>query len=246
MRFSIMRFSPAMISAALLLAVASPALAAGPGDRDRDGLGFHPAAAGRIADSIRMARLDAKDPPAGRNRDTKNPARSDLIQIIVYYNAAIKRDPKDDDAYFHRGIANFYAGAAPQALADLGQASRLDPTYAYYPLWIDIVAKRSNAASRLPQAIAHVDMSKWPAPVIHMFLGETTPAAVLAAADDADAHTKRGQICEANFYSGELALQQGAKDEAVRLFRLAAGDCPRGFAEGPAAVSELAALAETQ
>jgi lipoprotein NlpI len=238
-----MRFSATTISTALLLMVASPGLAAGPGAGNPadEGTG-----ASRIADYIQMVRLDAKDPDARRNRDTKDQAKSDLIQIIVYYNAAIKRDPKDDDAYFHRGIANFFAGAVPQALADLGQASKLDPTYAYYPLWIDIVAKRSNAASRLPQALAHVDMNKWPAPVIHMFLGETTPAAVLAAADNPDANTKRGQICEANFYSGELALQQGAKDEALRLFRLAAGDCPRGFAEGPAAVSELAALGGTQ
>ena len=113
------------------------------------------------------------------------------------------------------------------------QASKIDPTYAYYALWIDIVDKRSNAESRLPQAIAHFDMTKWPAPVIHMFLGETTPQAVLAAADDRDATTKRGQLCEANFYSGELALQQGDKAEATRLFRLAAAGCPREFVEGP-------------
>jgi hypothetical protein len=49
-----------------------------------------------------------------------------------------------------------------------------------------------------------------------------TPEAVLAAADDPDANTKKDQVCEANFYSGEFALLQGAKDEAARLFRLAA------------------------
>jgi lipoprotein NlpI len=231
-----MRFYLTMISSALLLAVASPAPAAGPAAWDA-------AIANRGADHIQTVRLDAKDPDARHNRGTKDQTKSALNQIIVYYNAAIKRDPKDDDAYFHRGIANFYAGALPQALADLGQASKLDPTYAYYALWIDIVDKRGHAESGLTQAIAHVDMTKWPAPVIRMFLGETTPAAVLAAADDPDANTKRGQICEANFYSGELALQQGAKDEAARLFHLAAADCPRGFAEGPAAVSEIEALA---
>jgi lipoprotein NlpI len=168
--------------------------------------------------------------------------KSELNQIIVYYNTAIKHDPNDDDAYFHRGIANFYAGALPQALADLSQASRLDPEYAYYALWIGIVDRRGNAASRLAQAIAHVDMTKWPAPVIRMFLGQATPAAVLAAADDPDAKTKAGQVCEANSYSAELALQQGAKAEAERLFRLAAAGCPREFVEGPAANSELAAL----
>jgi lipoprotein NlpI len=52
----------------------------------------------------------------------------------------------------------------------------------------------------------------------------------------------KGQICEANFYSGELALQQSAKNEAIRLFRLAAADCPKTFEERLAAKAELRAL----
>jgi lipoprotein NlpI len=127
-------------------------------------------------------------------------------------------------------------------VADLAQASKLDPEYAYYALWIDIIDKRRNEASSLPQAAAHFNMSKWPAPVIRLFLGETTPAAVLAAVDDPDPTTRGGQLCEANFYSGEFALQQGAKEEAKRLFRLAAAGCARDFVEGPAAGAELNAL----
>jgi lipoprotein NlpI len=74
-------------------------------------------------------------------------------------------------------------------------------------------------------------MTVWPAPVIRLFLGQMTPAAVLVATDDPDARKKPGQLCEVRFYSGELALRQGAKDEAARLFRLAAGDCPEFFIE---------------
>jgi tetratricopeptide (TPR) repeat protein len=191
-----------------------------------------------------MIRLDPKDPDPRRNRDAKDQAKSDLDQIIVYYNAAIKHDPKDDDAYFHRGIAKFYAGALPQALADLSEASKLDPQYAYYALWSDIIDKRGDMASSFPQALSKINVTKWPAPVIRLFLGQTTPAAVLAAADDPDASTKRGQVCEANFYIGELALQQGAKEEATHLFRLAAAGCARDFVEGSAAGAELNALGE--
>jgi len=54
-------------------------------------------------------------------------SQSDLYQIIAYYNDAIRRDPRDDDAYFHRGLAKLYAGALPAAIADLAQASKLDP-----------------------------------------------------------------------------------------------------------------------
>jgi lipoprotein NlpI len=243
-----MRFSATMISAALLVAVAGPALAA---DRDANtGIVLYANGdlntANPIAATIETVRLDAKDPDAHHSRGAKDQAKSDLNQIIVYYNAAIKHDPADDDAYFHRGLANFYAGAVPQALADLARASKLDPQYPYYPLWIDIIDKRTDQASRLPQAISHIDMTKWPAPVVRLFLGQLTPTDLLAAADDTDADTRKGQVCEANFYIGELALQQGDKAEAARLFRLAATDCPREFVEGPSARSELAALGDNQ
>ena len=107
------------------------------------------------------------------------------------------------------------------------QASAVAPKNAYTAIWLDIVAQRNNLASPLAQASAQVDMTAWPAPVIRMFMGQMTPAAVLAAADDPDPNKKKGQVCEANFYGGELALRTGAKDEATRLFRLAASDCPK-------------------
>jgi lipoprotein NlpI len=214
-----MRLSTTLIAVGLL--AASPALAGMP-------------------DLTRMVRLEAKDPDARHGRGAKE--QSDLYQTIVYYNDAIRRDPRDDDAYFHRGLAKLYAGAVPAALADFSQASRLDPDYAYYALWIDIIDKRRNAAGSLAQAAARFNMTKWPAPVVRLFLGETTPDAVLAAAADPDPVTRRGQLCEANFYAGQFALQRGATQDAARLFRLAAADCPHEFIEGPAANAELAAL----
>jgi lipoprotein NlpI len=57
-----------------------------------------------------------------------------------------------------------------------------------------------------------------------------------------DTNTERGQICEANFYIGELALQRSDKDEAAGLFRLAADGCPKGFIEYEGATAELKAL----
>jgi lipoprotein NlpI len=239
-----MRMSVSLIAAGLM--VASPALA---GDqRDGRGTAFSAAAdvAGAVSPYIQMVRLDAKDPDVHRNRGTKDQGKAlskdDLYQMIAYYNASIRRDPKDDDAYFHRGLANLYAGALPSAIADLSQASRIDPQYAYYALWIDIIDKRLNEASSLAQAAAHFNMGKWPAPVVRLFLGDATPADVLAAANDPDPVTRNGQLCEANFYNGEFALQQGDKQEAARLFRLAADSCSHEFVEGAAANSELAAL----
>ena len=122
------------------------------------------------------------------------------------------------------------------------QSSALNPKYAYAALWLHIVDTRNNLPSRLAEAAKQIDMSKWPSPVIRLFLGQTTPQALLATTEDPDAKTKQRKVCEANFYSAELALERHAKDEATRLFRLAATGCPNGFTERAAAHAELEAL----
>ena len=109
----------------------------------------------------------------------------------------------------------------------------------YDALWLDIAGQRNNVPSRLSSATTSVDMAAWPAPLIRMFLGRITPAAVLIAADSADPTKKKNQACVANFYTGELALRTGAKDGAARLFRLAANDCPHATVEWSAANAEL-------
>jgi lipoprotein NlpI len=88
-------------------------------------------------------------------------------------------------------------------------------------------------------------MTAWPAPVIRLFMGQMTAGALLAAADDPDATKRKGQVCEANFYTGELSLLKGSKNEATRLFRIAASDCPHNFIEWDGANAELKALGVT-
>jgi len=206
----------------------------GKGDSDR-----------AIADLTEAIRLDPKSASAHNNRGNAYRAKSDLNRAIADYDQAIKLAPKYADAFFNRGLANLYAGSLPQALADMDQANALAPKDPYAAIWLDIVNKRSSLPSRLAQAVTQIDMTSWPAPVIRLYLRQLTPAAVLAAADDANADTKKGQLCEANFYSGELALQQGAKEEAARLFGLVTAQCPKGFFEWPAANAELRALGKS-
>ena len=76
-----------------------------------------------------------------------------------------------------------------------------------------------------------------------MYLGQLPYDAALAAADDPDAVKKRGQVCEATMYGGELALRSGAKDDARSRFTAAANDCPKAFTEWSTANLALKALA---
>ena len=199
-----------------------------------------------IADHSEAIRLDPTFAAAYVNRGNAYRAKDDLDRAIADYDQAIRLDPKKLSAYLSRGRANLYAGALATALADFEQANARHPKDAYAALWRDIADTRSHRPSRLADAAARIDMTQWPAPVIRLYLGQMTPEAVLAAADNPDADTKNGRMCEANFYTGELQLQQGKTDDATRLFRLAAASCPKGFVEFDGATAELKALGAAQ
>jgi lipoprotein NlpI len=169
-------------------------------------------------------------------------AKGELDRAMVDYDHAIDLDSKDARSYRNRGIAYFEFGATSKALADFDQSIALDPKDAYTALWRDLADRRGERPSRLSDAVAQLDMNKWPAPVIRLFLGQTTAGEVLVAADDANVWTKKSQTCEANFYIGELALRRSEKDEAVRLFGLVVADCPKTFFEYLTANAELRAL----
>ena len=195
-----------------------------------------------IADFGEAIKLDPKSGKFVAARGDAYRARGDNDRAVADYTEAIQLNPKSALGTFGRGRLYFLTGSFEKALADFSQASAIVPDNAYVALWLDIAARRGNVSGRLAQASSQIDMKVWPAPVIKLLTDQMTPAAVLAAADDPDATKKRGQVCEVNFYSAELSLAKGSKDEATRLFRLAAGDCPHSFAQWDAAVAELKTL----
>jgi tetratricopeptide (TPR) repeat protein len=195
-----------------------------------------------ITDCDEAIRLDPTFAVAYRNRGNAYRYKGEIGSAVADYNQAIELSPKFFQAYLARGLLSLDAGELPKALADINQASALNPKDPYTALWLDIVNKRSELPSRLAEATAQIDMTKWPASVIRLYLGQMTPEAVLAAAADRDASKQKRQVCEANFFSGELALRQGSKDEATRLFRIAEEGCPKDSFQLIAANDELKAL----
>lgn len=197
-----------------------------------------------IADYSEAIRLEPKRFSFYVNRGVAYRRKGDYDGAIANHSEGIRVLPEAARLYFERARANLYGGSLPKALADVSRTRELVPKDLSTVLLLDIIGQRSGLPSRLPQAIATIDMTVWPAPIIRMFMGQLTPAAVLAAADDPDATKKRKQFCDANFYSGLLALRQDAKVEAARLFRLAANDCPRDTNQWIDANAELKALGE--
>lgn len=159
------------------------------------------------------------------------------------FSKAIKLDANEATSYFNRGVAYYVIGDRnPDAIADFKKAGELDPKDAYAALWRELAERRNNSPSHLAEAAKQLDMTVWPAPVIRHFLGELTIEQTYGAAFDTDPKTKAAQTCEANFYSGELALLKKNKKEAQRLLKLAADQCPPSFIESTAALAELIPL----
>ena len=148
-----------------------------------------------IADYDQTIRIDPKNTRAYTVRGVAWAAKGDLDRAIADYDQAIRLEPKNSSWYFHRGLSNLYAGALPTALADLNQASELNPRHADAALWLDIVNRRSHLPSRLAEAAKQINMTWWPAPVIRLYLGQLTPEALLAAADDANPRARNGHGC---------------------------------------------------
>jgi lipoprotein NlpI len=195
-----------------------------------------------IADYSEAIRLDPKYESAYVNRAEAYAAKGDNNRANGDFNEAIRLDPKNIGIYLTRGSIYFRGGSFAKAQADFKRAAELGPKYAHIALMLDLAERRNGLPSRLSRTTSELDTKAWPAPVVRLMLGEITPAALLAAADDGDPEKKRHQVCTANFFSGELAILQGAKDEALRLFRLAASDCPQARSERSYAKAELRAL----
>lgn len=199
-------------------------------------------AAQAFADFAQAAQRNPRDADAQYNLGNAYAAKGETAQAIKAYSAAIAADRRNANAYVARAIAQLYAGAPAKAQMDLWLAQRVAPTNAYAALWLDIAQRRAQRPPTFAQTARRLDMTAWPAPVVKLWRGEIGAEALLAAADSADAATKRAQLCEANFYGGEFALLKGAKDDATALFAAAAKDCPEPFLERMAANAELKSL----
>jgi lipoprotein NlpI len=200
-----------------------------------------------IADCTEAIRLDPKHAQPYNVRGTAWRNKWDLERAISDYTEAIRLENRDpSDLYYVRGITSVYAGSLPAALADLNKAAELDPKSAWTALWLVITNNRMRRPNQLAQATAKLDMTKWPAPLVRLFLSQATPQAVLDEAAEADGKRWQGRLCEADFYVGATALMRAAKDEAENRFKFAVVNCPKRFTEWWTANAELRALGMRQ
>ena len=199
-----------------------------------------------IADYDQAIKLDPDYPNAYHNRGMIHLIRGDYDAAMADCNQAIKLNPDYALGYFVRGLVYFDEGNFAKAQADLKKSAELNPKKVVTALWLYVAERRNHASTQLAQTAGQFDSKAWPAPVIRLFLGEASPDDTLKVAETTGPTNKTTQICEADFYIGEYDLATGAKEQALRLLRLAHENCAQLDDEWRASNSEIKALARAQ
>jgi tetratricopeptide (TPR) repeat protein len=196
-----------------------------------------------LADYDQAIVLNPNNVFAFNNRGIIHRIKGDIDRAIADYDAAIHLNPNEATFYYNRGSAKVFAGSSGEALDDFKHAATLKPKSAYVALWIDILAHRDHLPRELAAHAAQLDMSRWPAPIVRLYLGQATQADVIAAADGNE-KVKTEKLCTAYFFGGELALSRGVEEEAARLLHLAVENCAKDAIPRADAISELKTLGE--
>jgi tetratricopeptide (TPR) repeat protein len=179
------------------------------------------------------------------NRGGVREVMGDLARADADYAEAIRLAPEHHLAYLLRGVSRLAAGSFEDAIADLKQVRRLNPKDGLGALWLEIAERRSGLPSRLAGEVGGLDMTAWPAPIVRLFLGAAKLEAVLAEVNGKAAPARKGYACDAYSFAGQLASLEGQKDEAVRLYRLAAESCPARSRAMAVVSADLKALGAT-
>jgi lipoprotein NlpI len=187
-----------------------------------------------ISDYTAAIKLDPKNGDAYNLRGWAHFARTEMSQAIADSTAALRINPNLVFAYRNRGRAQVYSGRPKLAVEDLSKAVQRAPTDAAGVLWLAIARSRAKQEDRkeLEDFASKIDRDKWPAPILAVYLGTSTPDELRSkAAAWPDANARREIACDADVYLGLYALATEDKDEASRLFQSATENCPVGAAE---------------
>ena len=157
--------------------------------------------------------------------------KGEYTLALADLNELVRRFPQSADAYRDRGVAYLYSGHLAEAQQDISHAVQLNPRGPYDVIWLYIARTKAGAKAEdeLAKNAAALDVTKWPAPVIQLFLGKITPDAVLQAAADKDPEKSTKQQCQANFYIAEYQAFRGQHEVAQKNFRLAGETCNRNY-----------------
>jgi tetratricopeptide (TPR) repeat protein len=178
------------------------------------------------------------------NRGTAYRGLGNYEKALEDFNKSIQLEPDYALAYRNLGSTYFFLGQFDKAKASyepvLGMNSSSQDVY-YAVIWHYLSQKRAGKAEavRLSEYTARLDLTKWPGPVLELFLGKTTPEGLLAAAKDRYKTLENQKLCEAYFYLGQYYLIMGEESMGRTMFQRCLDTGVKAFVEYEGANIEL-------
>jgi tetratricopeptide (TPR) repeat protein len=195
-----------------------------------------------LADDSKALALEPRSPGVLFERAQAYQDQGDYTDAVTDITNGLRLYPSNADARLQLGLAQWEAGNFADATTAFGQVVQVRPDFPYAMIWRALSQSRTGQdyTTEFAASTAKLDMVKWPAPLVRLFQGQSTPDAALRAAANPDPEIAKQQTCEANFYAGEWDLMHGAQAAAIPLLQVARATCPYDFIERDAAIAELA------
>jgi lipoprotein NlpI len=160
----------------------------------------------------------------GASDDILTLGPSDNDRALAEFNQAIQLAPNNASPVAARGHANFDLGNYQTAASDFSHAVTLEPDTPETIPWLYIAQARlgiQTSITDLTANAARAKSTKWPYPIIEMFLGRRTEQATLEAGGSPS------ELCEAQFFVAERLLLRENRTAAIDRLRSAVDTCPK-------------------
>jgi len=199
------------------------------------------------SDFNRAIKLNASDAEAWNGRALVSLAEGRISEAVGDFNHAIELAPQSGAYFANRATARMIDGDEKHAVEDFRHAAKFDPAEPFVHLLLFIAQARAgepDAAKSMLAGYAESHQTQdWPRPIIDLFLGRGSPAAVERAAKvAAENKDAAGQGFDANFYIGQWALLSGDEASAAQRLKSVYDTRMREYLEFDIARADLDAL----
>jgi lipoprotein NlpI len=144
-----------------------------------------------------------------------------------------------------RGRALVLMNKLEKGIADLKEALRIDPDEGYTMIWLYIANRKAGIddAAWLKSRADKATADEWSGRVLLYFAGRVSDEDLITFAQTNEKTRAAEQSCDGWFFVGEVALLNGDREKAARMFRETISHCTSVDYEYPAAKTELARIA---
>lgn len=153
---------------------------------------------------------------------------------LADFKRAIDLDPRETYYLTALGITRYFMGDLTVSANNLTRSLTFkDDMRGMLFLYLARTKNGVEAGKELEKHAGYLRQRTWPYPIVELYLGRSSPEAVLALATD------ESRLCEANFYVGEWLALQGQRADGIASLKHAARTCPKLQVEYEAATAEL-------